>query len=68
MWGGIFSSGRSHPHGSEFTPVMSLPVKIATTPGAFAAREVSIFRILALACGLRTNTACVMPASFRSSV
>ena len=28
MWGGIFSSGSSHPQGSEFTPVMSLPVKI----------------------------------------
>ncbi len=68
MWGGIFSSGRSQPHGSEFTPAMSLPVKIATTPGAFDALPVSILRILAFACGLRTKTAWVRPASFRSSV
>ena len=43
MWGGMmrswttpgmfFSLRRSQPHGSEFTPVMSLPVKTATTPG-----------------------------------
>ncbi len=68
MWAGIFSSGRSQPQGSEFTPVMSLPVKIATTPGAFDALAMSILRIFALACGLRTKNAWVMPASFRSSV
>src|SRR6266849_5034174 len=66
--GGIFSSGKSHPHGREFTPVMSLPVKIATIPGRAFAAETSIFRIRARAWGLRTKAAYVIPASFRSSV
>ncbi len=57
MWGGIFSSGRSQPHGRELTPTMSLPVKMATTPGSSRAAAVSIFRILALACGLLTKIA-----------
>jgi hypothetical protein len=68
MWGGTLRSGSSHPHGSEFTPVMSLPVNTATTPGCFAARPVSMERMRACACGLRTKAAYVMPASLRSSV
>jgi hypothetical protein len=36
---------------------MSLPVKIATTPGCLAAVAVSILRIFAKACGLLTKTA-----------
>src|SRR5881392_1304090 len=65
--GMFFSLRRSHPHGSEFTPAMSLPVKTATTPGCFSAPLVSILRIRAWACGLRTNAAYVMPGSFKSS-
>ena len=67
MCGGTLSSGSSHPHGSEFTPVMSLPVKIATTPGCLRAAAVSIFLMRACACGLRTNAAHVVPGSFTSS-
>src|SRR2546422_3008012 len=73
MWGTIarswttpgmfFSLRRSHPHGSEFTPVISLPVKTATTPGCFSAALASILRIFACACWLRTNAAYVMPGS-----
>src|SRR5216117_4478544 len=43
--GMFFSFRRSHPHGSEFTPAMSLPVKTATTPGCFSAPLVWIRRI-----------------------
>src|SRR6266436_2675367 len=77
MWGTIarswttpgifFSFRRSQPQGSELTPVMSLPVKTATTPGCRSAAAVSIFRMRAWACGLRTNAAYVIPGSFRSS-
>src|SRR3989442_5677594 len=77
MWGTIarswttpgifFSFRRSQPQGSELTPVMSLPVKTATTPGCRSAAAVSIFRMRACACGLRTNAAYVTPGSFKSS-
>src|SRR5256712_9146969 len=77
MWGTIarswttpgifFSFRRSQPQGSELTPVMSLPVKTATTPGCRVAAEMSIFRMRAWACGLRTKAAYVMPPSFKSS-
>src|SRR5438552_12852930 len=77
MWGTIarswttpgifFSFRRSQPQGSELTPVMSLPVKTATTPGCRSAAAVSILRMRAWACGLRTKAAYVMPGSFKSS-
>ncbi len=57
MCGGTFSSGSSQPQGRELTPVMSLPVKIATTPGKVFAFATSILRIFALAWGLRTKAA-----------
>jgi hypothetical protein len=53
----FFSLRRSHPHGSEFTPVISCPVKTATTPGWRLASAVSIFRMRAWAWGLRTKAA-----------
>ena len=65
--GMFFSLRRSQPHGSEFTPVMSLPVKTATTPGWDLAALTSMPLMRAFACGLRTNAAYVMPGSFRSS-
>jgi hypothetical protein len=65
--GMFFALRRSQPQGSELTPVMSLPVKMATTPGCFDAAAVSIFRIRAWAWGLRTKAAYVIPGSFRSS-
>src|SRR5438093_8386964 len=65
--GTFFSFRRSQPQGSELTPVMSLPVKIATTPGWRIAAAVSILRIRAWACGLRTKAAYVIPGIFTSS-
>jgi aerobic-type carbon monoxide dehydrogenase small subunit (CoxS/CutS family) len=65
--GMFFALRRSQPQGSELTPVMSLPVKMATTPGCFDAAAMSILRMRAWACGLRTNAAYVIPGSFRSS-
>ncbi len=65
--GMFFDLRRSHPHGSEFTPAMSLPVKTATTPGWALAWLTSMDLMRACACGLRTNAAYVMPGSFRSS-
>src|SRR5207249_8067112 len=65
--GTFFSFRRSQPQGSELTPVMSLPVNTATTPGCRVAAEMSIFRMRAWACGLRTKAAYVMPRSFKSS-
>ena len=47
--GTFFSFRRSQPQGSELTPVMSLPVNTATTPGWRAAAAVSILRIFAWA-------------------
>ena len=47
--GTFLSLRRSHPQGSELTPVMSLPVKTATTPGYLRAFTVSIFPIFACA-------------------
>ena len=51
--GMFFALRRSQPQGSELTPVMSLPVKTATTPGCRdGPLDVSIFRMRAWACGL----------------
>jgi hypothetical protein len=43
----------SHPHGRPLMAATSSPVKTASTPGAAFAREVSIERIFACACGER---------------
>ncbi len=45
--GMFFSLRRSQPHGSELTPVMSAPVKTATTPGCARALETSMPRMRA---------------------
>jgi hypothetical protein len=42
-------------------------VNTRTTPGKASAADVSIDRMLAEACGERTNAACSIPGSLRSS-
>ena len=59
----------SQPQGSPLTlPATSLPVKTFATPGIASARLVSIERIVACACGERTNTAWRWFARLMSSV
>jgi hypothetical protein len=60
--------GSSHAQGMFCSPSICAPVNTATTPGAFAARLVSMRVMRACACGLRTMAACTMSGSARSSV
>ena len=52
---------------STTSPLRSPAVKTAWTPGSASAAEVSMDRMRALGCGLRTKQACSMPGRVMSS-